>query len=98
MNQTGKDEIDEQLKQLALVAQQHPPLTRERQIALRQLVNQILQSGRLCRPQSGQFSGVYQLSRNTLRDRGLRVFLESQPTPLQQKAIELLEVSLICSQ
>jgi DNA-directed RNA polymerase specialized sigma24 family protein len=60
MNQTGKDEIDEQLKQLALVAQQHPPMTRERQMALRQLVNQILQSGRLCRPQSGQFSGVYQ--------------------------------------
>lgn len=60
MNQTGKDEIDEQLQQLALAAQQHPPLTRERQMALRQLVNQILQSGRLCRPQSGQFSGVYQ--------------------------------------
>lgn len=60
MNQTGKDEIDEQLKQLALVAQQHPPLTRERQMALRQLVDRILQSGRLCRPQSGQFSGVYQ--------------------------------------
>ncbi len=52
--------IDEQLKQLALVAQQHPSLTRERQLALRQLVNGIVQSGRLCRPQSGQFSGVYQ--------------------------------------
>jgi RNA polymerase sigma factor (sigma-70 family) len=60
MNKTDKDEKDEQLKQLALIAQQHPPLTSGRQLALRQLVNEILQSGRLCRPQSGQFLGIYQ--------------------------------------
>jgi DNA-directed RNA polymerase specialized sigma24 family protein len=60
MNQTQIDELDEQLKQLALVAQQHPPLTQQRQLALRKLVNGILKSGRLCRPQSGHFSGAYQ--------------------------------------
>jgi len=48
MNQTGRDELDEQLKQLALIAQQ--TLTRERQLALGQLVQTILNSGRLCRP------------------------------------------------
>ncbi|HAZ47552.1 MAG TPA: hypothetical protein DDW76_25995 [Cyanobacteria bacterium UBA11369] len=51
--------LDEQLKQLARAAQQHPPLTLLRQLALRQLVNGILTSGRLCRPQPGHFSGVY---------------------------------------
>lgn len=52
-------QLNEQLKQLALAAQQQPPLTLLRQLALRQLVNGILSSGRLCRPQSGQFSGIY---------------------------------------
>ena len=52
-------QLNEQLKQLALAAQQQPPLTLLRQLALRQLVNGILTSGRLCRPQSGQFSGIY---------------------------------------
>jgi len=60
MNKTGFDELDEQLRQLALVAQQHPPLTPERQLALRKLINGILKSGRLCRPKSSQFSGAYQ--------------------------------------
>jgi hypothetical protein len=49
---------DEQLKQYAVDAQQHPSLT-ERQKALRQLINSILQSGRLCQPQQGCFSGQY---------------------------------------
>jgi DNA-directed RNA polymerase specialized sigma24 family protein len=53
-------QLDEQLKQLARAAQQQPPLTQRRQLALRQLVNGILTSGRLCRPQSGYFSGVYE--------------------------------------
>jgi len=60
MNKTGFDELDEQLRQLALVAQQHPPLTPERQLALRKLINGILTSGRLCHPKSGQLSGAYQ--------------------------------------
>mgnify|MGYP005837765623 CR=1 FL=1 len=60
MKKTQFDELGEQLEQLALTAQQHPPLTPERQLALRKLVNGIRQSGRLCRPQLGQFLGVYQ--------------------------------------
>lgn len=60
MNQTGRTEIDEQLKQLALVAQQHPPLTQARQIALGQLIQVILKSGRLCHPQRGKFVDRYQ--------------------------------------
>jgi DNA-directed RNA polymerase specialized sigma24 family protein len=53
-------QLDQQLKQLAIAAQQQPPLTQRRQLTLRQLVNGILTSGRLCRPQSGQFAGVYE--------------------------------------
>ncbi|MBD1835225.1 sigma-70 family RNA polymerase sigma factor [Cyanobacteria bacterium FACHB-472] len=60
MNKTAFDELDEQLQQLAMSAQQHPPLAQGRQLALRKLLNGILQSGRLCRPQRGQFSGVYE--------------------------------------
>ena len=54
------NELDEQLKQLAILAQQHPPITQGRQLALRKLVNGIVQSGRLCHPQRGQFSGSYE--------------------------------------
>jgi len=60
MNHTGRDELNEQLKQLALVAQQHPPLTQGRQLALGQLIQVILNSGRLCRPQRGNFSQRYE--------------------------------------
>lgn len=60
MNQTELDEFNQQLGQLALSAQQHPPLSPERQSALRSLVQAILRSGRLCRPQQGKFSGFYQ--------------------------------------
>lgn len=60
MNQTELDEFDEQLRQLAVSAQQRSPLTAERQMALRSLVQSILRSGRLCRPQRGKFSGFYQ--------------------------------------
>lgn len=55
-----KSEVDEQLLGLALTAQQQPPQSLGRQRALRKLVNGILQSGRLCRPQRGKFAGVYQ--------------------------------------
>lgn len=51
---------DEELKQLARSAQQAPLLSQVRQVALRQLVNEILQSGRLCYPQRGQFVGRYE--------------------------------------
>lgn len=60
MNQKEREELDEQLKQLALVAQQYPVLAQERQLALSQLINLILQSGILRRPYQGQFSGSYQ--------------------------------------
>ncbi|HEY9665547.1 MAG TPA: sigma-70 family RNA polymerase sigma factor [Coleofasciculaceae cyanobacterium] len=60
MDKVQNNELDEQLKQLAIWAQQHPPLTHGRQLALRKLVNGIVQSGRLCRPQRGQFSGSYE--------------------------------------
>ena len=60
MDKAQNNELDEQLKQLAISAQQHPALTQGRQLALRKLVNGIVQSGRLCRPQGGQFSGSYE--------------------------------------
>ncbi len=60
MNQTQRDKLNEQLKQLALVAQQHPPQTQEQRLALGQLVQAILHSGRLCRPQLGKFTNRYE--------------------------------------
>jgi RNA polymerase sigma factor (sigma-70 family) len=60
MDKVQNNELDEQLKLLAISAQQHPPLTQGRQLAVRKLVNGIVQSGRLCRPQRGQFSGSYE--------------------------------------
>lgn len=52
---------DEYLKQLAKIAQQHPPLSRERQRALTKLVNGIMQSGKLFHPLRSQFSAaIYQ--------------------------------------
>lgn len=50
MNQPGKQELDEQLKQLAITAQKHPPQTEARRIALTKLINGILSSGKLFRP------------------------------------------------
>ena len=54
------DTLNHQLQTLALTAQQHPPLSTERQAALRQLMSKIWQSGALCRPQRGCFSGQYE--------------------------------------
>lgn len=59
MNQMGK-ELDEQLEQLAFIAQQHPQGTPKRQLALGQLVGAILTSGRLCHPQRGKFTYRYE--------------------------------------
>jgi hypothetical protein len=59
MHTDMRNQLDEQLKELALIAQQHPYGTKERRIALTQLVNAIWQSGRLCRPCSHQFKAVY---------------------------------------
>lgn len=60
MNQTRFDRQDEQLQKLALTAQQHPSLTLERQMAIGQLVQAILSSGKLCRPQRGNFLSHYE--------------------------------------
>lgn len=55
MNQTIRDELDEQLLELATTAQQHQPLTQARKVALTKLVNTIVNSGKLCHPQSRLF-------------------------------------------
>lgn len=52
------NEINQQLKQLALEAQQHPAKTKQRQQALTKLLKAIQQSGQLMRPRSGEFQVV----------------------------------------
>jgi hypothetical protein len=52
--------IDQQLKQLAQEAQQHPPRSKQRQQALAKLLGAIQQSGKLTRPYPGQFHGFYE--------------------------------------
>ena len=54
------NQLDAQLKDLVLLARRHPQKTKERRIALTRLINAIWQSGRLCRPYSGQFQLLYQ--------------------------------------
>jgi hypothetical protein len=56
-----RNQLDEQLKDLVLVAQQHPHGTLERRIALTQVVNAIWQSGRLCHPYKGNFKGFMKI-------------------------------------
>jgi DNA-directed RNA polymerase specialized sigma24 family protein len=51
-----EDEIDLQLRQLALEAQQHPAGSKERQIALTKLIDQIYRHNRLTRPHIGDDS------------------------------------------
>jgi hypothetical protein len=60
MHADARNPFDEHLQQLALEAQRHPQGTKERRIALTQLVNAIWQSGRLGRPCSGRFQAVYE--------------------------------------
>jgi DNA-directed RNA polymerase specialized sigma24 family protein len=52
--------IDEQLKQLALAAQQHPLKSRERQQALTKLITTLQKSRKLVRPRLGSFLGFYE--------------------------------------
>lgn len=54
------NDIDQQLKQLAIEAQLHPPKTKQRQQALSKLLRAIQQSGRLMRPRRGDFQGFYE--------------------------------------
>ena len=60
MSPAQLDEFNQQLQVLALTAQQYQPSHPKRQAALRKLVNGILKSGRLCRPQTGNFRGMYE--------------------------------------
>ena len=60
MHEDARNQFDEQLKELALVAQRHPDGTKERRIALTRLVDAIWRSGRLCHPNSCQFQSVYE--------------------------------------
>ncbi|MGD1949206.1 MAG: sigma-70 family RNA polymerase sigma factor [Leptolyngbyaceae cyanobacterium] len=51
--------LDEQLKQLAVEAQQHPPKSPQRQRALARLLDAIGRSRQLIRPYQGRFHGFY---------------------------------------
>jgi hypothetical protein len=59
MKNDSTTQLDLRLKELALLAQQYPSSTKERRMALTQLVDAIWLSGQLCRPQIGQFYLVY---------------------------------------
>jgi DNA-directed RNA polymerase specialized sigma24 family protein len=57
---SNKD-FNEFLQQLAKEAQQHPPLSNQRQLALSKLVNEILRSHQLIHPQKGRWqSNLYE--------------------------------------
>lgn len=60
MTNDSRKQLDVQLKELALLAQRHPQATKERRMALTQLINTIWLSGKLCRPYSGQFQLLYE--------------------------------------
>lgn len=55
MYHSQTNELDSHLKQLAIEAQQHPPRSGVRRVALTKLVYEILRSGRLRHPQKSQF-------------------------------------------
>ncbi|MBH8578137.1 sigma-70 family RNA polymerase sigma factor [Nostocaceae cyanobacterium CENA369] len=59
-NDSSRKQLDAQLKELALIAQLHSGLSKERRMALTQLINTIWLSGKLCRPYSGQFPMNYE--------------------------------------
>jgi hypothetical protein len=60
MSDDSRQALDAQLKEIVLLAQQYSHATKERRIALTQLVNAIWQSGKLCRPYKGQFQLAYE--------------------------------------
>ncbi|MFN6499068.1 MAG: sigma-70 family RNA polymerase sigma factor [Nostoc sp. DedQUE01] len=60
MTNDWRKQLDAQLKELAIVAQQYTHLTKEKRIALTRLINAIWQSGKLVRPYKGQFKLLYQ--------------------------------------
>lgn len=65
------NEIDELLKQLAIEAQQHPPGTLKRQIALGKLLHEIQKPGRLTCPKApsqlrGSYEEIYAVAKQRL--------------------------------
>ncbi|MCC5615380.1 sigma-70 family RNA polymerase sigma factor [Nostoc sp. CHAB 5836] len=61
MHYPEQDELDAHLLQLAISAQQNPPRSPERRLALGKLVNGIVRSSRLCHPQKSQFpAAIYE--------------------------------------
>ncbi|MDZ7964463.1 MAG: sigma-70 family RNA polymerase sigma factor [Nostoc sp. DedSLP03] len=60
MSNDWRKQLDGQLKDLAIAAQQYTHLTKEKRIALTRLINAIWQSGKLVRPYKGQFQLLYQ--------------------------------------
>ncbi|MBW4607911.1 MAG: sigma-70 family RNA polymerase sigma factor [Hassallia sp. WJT32-NPBG1] len=59
MNYRQTDELDSHLLQFAISAQQHPPRSGGRRLALTKLVYEIMRSGRLCHPQKSQFTAQF---------------------------------------
>jgi DNA-directed RNA polymerase specialized sigma24 family protein len=52
--------LDDQLKQLAIAAQSHPPRSWERRRSLAHLIRALQSSGKLVRPRREQFQGLYE--------------------------------------
>ncbi|GAA6616425.1 sigma-70 family RNA polymerase sigma factor [Scytonema sp. NUACC26] len=60
MTNDKRQQLDTRLKELALFAQGYPQATKERRMALTQLIDTIWQSGKLIRPYKGQFQLLYE--------------------------------------
>ena len=61
MHHLEQEKLDSHLLQLAISAQQYPPRSPERQLALTKLIIGIVRSCRLCHPQKSQFpAAVYE--------------------------------------
>ncbi|MBN3905597.1 MAG: sigma-70 family RNA polymerase sigma factor [Nostoc sp. NMS1] len=60
MTNDWRKQLDAQLKELAIAAQQYTHLTKEKRIALTRLINAIWESDKLVHPYKGQFQLVYE--------------------------------------
>jgi len=67
MDNAPLDELNERLKQLAIVAQKYPPIAVERQLAITKLIEGIIRSGKFWYPYRGQYSeDVYDEAKQNL--------------------------------
>jgi hypothetical protein len=60
MTNDWRKQLDAQLKELAIAAQQYTHLSKGKRIALTRLINAIWQSGKLVHPYKGQFQLAYE--------------------------------------